>query len=181
MNWWDIIKVAASAGVLSAILNQGFAVLIQHSREKKSAAYLALRVAIILETFASECARKIRALEYDDIQGIYDAGFPLTGETLPQIAEYPDDDSWKHMPSDLASEALSFPNLIEQRRQAHSNWMDTIEAQQEGFSEKLKDIKQMYGDLGMHSMKIAYDLRKKHRLPKLASEGEMTDFFESYS
>src|SRR4051794_11613253 len=93
-GWGDLIKTIIGAGIGSALV-QVLAPFIRDYRQRKmTAAYMSMRLAVILEAFARECAELIEANK--NAQTRPDEEFPDWDVNLPELAPYPDDgDGWR--------------------------------------------------------------------------------------
>ncbi len=110
----DILKMAATTGIFTTLLNQGVGWLREtwtnRSRKKSEAMYLALRLAVILEQFVGKCVYRTWHDEGDVKEG------RELDYHLPTLACYPPDSpDWKSFHErnqKLAGQVLSFPNEI---------------------------------------------------------------------
>ena len=124
LGWWDIAKLALGAGILTAVLNHGVTWLRDRLSIKQTARYLALRVAVTLESFATECSQLVVESELS----LHSDGHAGQSRTvLPQLGEYPGDANWAALAPGLASRALSFRNEIQMAQSAISFQSDVGE------------------------------------------------------
>ena len=125
INSWDIIKLALSAGVVTALINQGINWFKEWKKEKKLierlSQYSALRITIELETFAISCADVI-----SDIDMYYDsAGHAGRKHTIiPILAEYSDDVDWKSLDICLCTRIFTLRNEIMLSQGAIDFWYE---------------------------------------------------------
>lgn len=107
---WTFWTVVLSTSIFTAILNHLVDGLRAAWKGRRSAVYLALRVAVQLENFADECADRAAHNDYHN----HGPGHATGGYvTLPEFPTYPDDaDGWRGLKVGLAARVLSLPNLV---------------------------------------------------------------------
>lgn len=117
LSWNAIIQIAGIGGIIAAIVNQVLRWWLDAftERRKRSAdtVYLAMRVVVILERFASACESHLR--ERDILQDT--VGIKGTGQ-LPRLDEYPSDVDWRYFRTNFAMWALALPARIESAQNA---------------------------------------------------------------
>jgi hypothetical protein len=122
MTWWNdptlwdwIIPATKSAvGALfgaaggTALVQGIFVIHRDHRQGKAQAAYMAMRLAVTLESYAVACCDfvgKNDVAEYD-----HERGHPDWDTTLPTLVPYPDDaEGWRAIDHDLAEKCLILP------------------------------------------------------------------------
>lgn len=107
---WAFWTVVLSTSIFTAALNHLVDSIRAARKNRRSAIYLALRVAVQLENFADECAERASFNDYHKVgNGQYTDGYV----TLPEFPAYPDDeDAWRALKVGLAARVLSLPNLM---------------------------------------------------------------------
>ena len=104
--------LAAFAGALSAPLFAFFQHSWEHKRNRRS---LAIRLAVVLEKFAEDCASNI------DDERLYLESKGLFGslcDGIPELMPYPSDADWKLLNPNLLDRVLSFePDLLSSEQQ----------------------------------------------------------------
>lgn len=107
---WAFWTVVLSTSIATAILNHLVDALRAAWKGRRSAVYLALRVAVQLENFADECADRAAHNDYHNHgHGHVTGGYV----TLPEFPTYPEDgEGWRALKVGLAARALSLPNLV---------------------------------------------------------------------
>lgn len=110
-DWALIAKTAFGAGVGSAAVQGALSIYKEYRVKENHAAYLALRVAVILEAYASACfdfvADNAIAQQRPDEQ------YPDWNSSLPTLHEYPIDvEGWRAMDRSLVARILNLPNKI---------------------------------------------------------------------
>ena len=122
MNWndltsWDWSRLISIIGPFvgafsgSAVI-QGLLPLYRERRQQKAhATYLAMRLAIILEAYASSCMNLIS--ENANREQPPDSQYPVLSWTIPELPCYPDDvDGWRAIAPILAEQCLNLRNKI---------------------------------------------------------------------
>ncbi|HEX5078202.1 MAG TPA: hypothetical protein VFV80_03560 [Geminicoccaceae bacterium] len=115
ISWSTILTVAGTTGVLTALLNHVLWGLREwwaaSSKKKDHASYLALRLAVLLESYATACSDFISENAHAE-QGPDDR-LPHWNTSLPEMPPYPeDDDGWRAIDRRLAGRVLNLPNRI---------------------------------------------------------------------
>jgi hypothetical protein len=116
-DWLSVLKAAIGAGVGTAAVQGGVALYKERTRKKENAAYLALRLAVLLEAYASECCGFY--FENSNAQHSPDEPYPAWRTHLPDLPEFPDDtEAWRAMDKRLVAKCLNFPNRVHASRNA---------------------------------------------------------------
>ncbi len=106
MTWIEFLTLAASAGLLSAAFSAGMSAIGALVRQRRHARYLALRVAVQMDSYFHECLDRIS--EIND----YNASGGHAGQqhfSVPSPPEPPTDDAgWINLSPKLSDRALSF-------------------------------------------------------------------------
>lgn len=109
----SVITIIGSTGVLSAICTHLFGMFRDWRKEekekKKAASYAALRLAVIMEAYALDCAECSA-----DVQTNHSSNgcAGMLHYPLPPIGQYPDDVDWKSLKLSYSTDLLSFPNEV---------------------------------------------------------------------
>lgn len=152
------LKIALSAGLGSAAF-QGLLALYREWNEKDHrATYLALRLAVIMESYVLSVAELY--FYNANAPEPHDQPYPEWNAQLPKIADYPEDvEGWRSLDRKLSSQCLNLPNKI-----AGSQRM--IDAHTEyGFEDDLILIlNEECANRGIEAAQIAELLRKKYNL-----------------
>jgi len=113
MDWGGLLRTVVGAGLGTAAVQALIPIFRDMYQRRRDAAYLALRLAVALESYAAACADLLN--ENDNSIGKARAYLeePDLNPRLPPPPPYPDDQNgWRAIPSDLASRCLGFPNKI---------------------------------------------------------------------
>lgn len=110
-DWSTLVKTAIGAGVGTATVQAALAIYRDHRQRKVQAAYMAMRLAVTLEAYASACSGFIATNAEAEIPD--DEEFPNWSTQLPDLPPYPDDtDGWRAIRRTLAGRCLNFRNKI---------------------------------------------------------------------
>jgi hypothetical protein len=159
----DVVQLALSTGVVTTIINQGVSYLREWQKDRKAtnrgASYTALRLSIIMESFALACANSIsqQAL-YHDSGG--SAG-SLYGK-LPMLGDFPVDAEWKALNQALAARALALPIEISGANDGIASFTEMV-----GPDDNAQFFGEQSSKVGLRAWKLALDMRKEYRLPAL--------------
>jgi hypothetical protein len=118
-----ILTLAFSTGLLTAVFNQsiGWWREAQHERRAamRAAGYLAIRIAVMLERFAIDCAEHISTQDmYRQSEGHAGASH----STLPDLPPYPDEADWKALEPELLVRVLTLRNELPLGDRAIAFW-----------------------------------------------------------
>jgi hypothetical protein len=159
-DWVDVIKVVAGGGVFTAILTVGLnwfvARLTERTKLERDARYLAIRVAVVLERFALDCA------EFIGDNRLHRESFMSAGHErveLPPLAAYPTDADWKAVPQDVLADCLSFPVEIEQSDRSIAFLWEVDPHEMPRACDKA------CAELGLRALEIAGSLRARYGFP----------------
>ena len=99
------------SGFGTAAVQGGIAIYRDRVSRGDSGAYLALRLAVMLEAYASECCdfyfSNANAIELPD------EPYPAWQVELPRVPPFPEDtDAWRAMDKRLVARCLDFPNCV---------------------------------------------------------------------
>jgi hypothetical protein len=125
----------------------------KHAENKRSATYLAARLAVILERFAIECADVVTDQEDFERAGQGRASVHCRGLSLS-----PPKQGWNTLDSALLSRVLTFPNTL----RLHKLALDSLwNVSPSDFS---KECSRDSGKLGSMAWALSRDLRARYRL-----------------
>lgn len=161
MDWSEVLKIAGTAGVSAAIVTQvlvwGRESFGTWRRKTANAAYLAIRIAVVLEGFAAICSEVVSEIRnFESSRGIVGSAT----KDLPQLAPYPvDDESWRAIDLELVEEVLSLPNKIP----ASQRGIDF--AGEVGCEDDISQRKCLEEacQLGLEALRLAKRLRKRYK------------------
>ena len=167
--WIEVLMVAASTGVIAAVVAQLLGWLIDRLKSdrlaEKEGTYLAVRLAVAFENFAIRCAEQIADNDmFRQSEG--HAGRPHG--TLPNLEGFPTQANWTNLEPKLLSRSLSLPNelLLGERMIAFSSDVDPDPSLVRSVCDA------QAGTCGYRAWKLAEDLRARYGLPEFIS----TDF-----
>jgi hypothetical protein len=156
-DWAFIGKTILGAGLGSAAV-QALAGVLRDRRERADrAGYMAMRLAVQLERFASDCADLI--LKNKEAPHPPDREFPDWDIHLPAIGDYPSDaEGWKSIDRRLAGKALDLPNRI------MGSQSIIFSVAQYSEHDLCDETTIQAGDRAAEALEIAKGLRTKHNV-----------------
>jgi hypothetical protein len=158
-DWLSIVKTAFGAGLGTAAVQGGLAVYREHTRKNENAAYLALRIAVLLEAFASECCDFY--FDNANAQQSPDEQYPDWRTVLPTPPQFPDDtEAWRAMDRSLVAKCLNFPNRV---RASQNTIASTIEYTMDDLDYILDE---QASARGVEAWEIASSLRRSYKLDR---------------
>ncbi|WP_146215605.1 hypothetical protein [Hoeflea marina] len=153
IDWLLLLQVVLGAGVGSGI----FSWWKDKQTRGREATYLALRIAVALESFEAACFER-----FSDI-GLFDSSGGNLGGTwtkVPELERYPEDpDGWRSLDFKLADRALSFPGMI-----SNSQGMINFTLDVASPIEASENCETECAELGMNAKGLATEIRKRYRL-----------------
>jgi len=154
-SWGDIFKIAVTAGLVNVLLNQGVNWYREHSSKKALAAYTAMRIAVVLESFAKACASFIQ--ENNNAQTFPDQEFPDWNISLPPLGNYPDDpEGWRALDRGLAGRALELKNNLHISQDIISGTIEYV------IEDLESELTKNAASRGLEAWNLAVELRRKH-------------------
>ncbi|MGB5086083.1 MAG: hypothetical protein WBO09_16120 [Methylocystis silviterrae] len=168
MELSTILTLSFSTGFMTAVFTQAIGWVREARHEKlaagRDARYLAIRLAVILERFAINCAENIVAQDMYRESGGH-AG--IRHSTLPDLPPYPDEADWKALEPDFLARALTFRNELPLADKAIAFWE---EIERDCIPQ---ECDQQCGKCGYIAWVLAGDMRRHYNLgafdPKQAS------------
>lgn len=162
LSWLEIAKLALSAGVATAAFNQSVSWLRDWHKDRRGrkldAQYSALRLAVILEAFALECATQLAEYDMYETSGA-NAGTLHT--TLPKLKSYPEDLDWRLLDTELAARALTLPVEISFGEQGIA-FMFEATSDPDSVAQECAEKTAVYG---LRAWKLAAALRSRYGFP----------------
>ena len=162
LSWAGIFQIALSAGIVSALINQSLTWIREARRvrraEQLDATYLALRLAVIMESFCLAC---VSVIEDNELHDSSDGQAGNNVIQLPTLLEYPNDANWISLDPELTARALAFRNEL---------WLSDVAIRTKAdvsiLEDAVFDTNRYASKDGLRAWKLACDLRKRYRLPK---------------
>jgi hypothetical protein len=170
-DWATIAKSAIGAGVGAAAV-QGFISLYRERRTTKAqASYMAMRLAVALESYAYACADFIG--KNNNASHRQDEEFPDWDVSLPELAPYPiDPDGWRAIDPTIAGRCLNLPNKIHASQGLIGS---IIEFKPEDLGDYLK---QQAAARGWEAWQLATQLRGKYGIEPADTVWNFADWLE---
>lgn len=163
MTWWNPFLWDWGA-IGNAALGAGFgaaAVTLyrDHRQTKSQASHLAVRLAVVLEAYASSCQQFIEANANADHEP--DQEFPNWKTRLPELPPYPDDvEGWRALNLKLGERCLNIRNKI---TGSQSIIRATIDVDMDALGDTLDEHA---ASRGIEAWEIAVALRSRYGLGK---------------
>jgi hypothetical protein len=158
-DWLSIWKAAVGAGIGTAAVQGAVTLYRDRSHKKEKAAYLALRLAVLLEGYASSCCD----FYFDNLNAEEppDEPYPAWQTKLPALPEFPDDtEAWRALDKKLLARCLEFPNRVRASQNA-------IESCAEYTMDELGvTLDEQASARGVEAYEIATSLRTAYRLSR---------------
>ncbi|MGY3483991.1 hypothetical protein ACVW1C_001874 [Bradyrhizobium sp. USDA 4011] len=167
-DWLSIWKAAIGAGLGTATVQGGVALYRDQTQKNEKAAYLALRLAVLFEGYASKCCD----FYFDNLNAVEppDEPYPAWRTDLPGMPDLPDDtEAWRALDKKLLARCLEFPNRVGASQNA-------IESCAEYTMDDLGvTLDEQASARGVEAYEIAALLRKIYKL------GQAEPVFDYYS
>lgn len=167
MIWSDIFLVGA-AGIFSSALTQIITYLIAKMKSQQKKRYAALRLSVILENFAIDCADRV-----SEISNAISSG-GIIGKvhfTLPDIPDYPSKINWELLSLPLIDDVLSFPREI-----AIRNGIINFVFEQDNKIDAAEACAEHCALQGVRAYNIASNFRKKNNLGEAYCTSKIWDW-----
>ena len=155
VDWSNLAQVVLGAGFGTAAVT-GLTSLYRDYRHKKSqAAYMAMRLAVVLELYAADCSDLIA--KNANAEQAPDERFPDWNVEMPALPPYPDDpEGWRAVDRKLAGRCLNLRNKIFGSQGAITS---TIEFDVDDLEDTLNEN---IAARGLEAWQLAVALRRKH-------------------
>src|SRR5216684_5703463 len=158
-DWPSILKTVIGAGLGTGAVQGGISLYKDRALRNDGAAYLALRVAVLLEAYTSECCEFY--FENANAQQPPDEPYPAWRTGLPPLADLPDDaDAWRAMDKRLTAKCLNFPNRVRASQNMISSAIEYTE------SELGLVLDEQACARGVEAWEIASSLRDTYKLER---------------
>jgi hypothetical protein len=167
VDWVPSGKTALSAlvgaGLGSAIVQGAFSLVAEWRRRTYHATYLAMRIAVLLDTFGLACSDLIgsnASAEYPP-----DDEFPYWDTKLPELPPFAEDiEGWVSLDRALASRCLQLRGQIRARQRVIDA---TLEYNMDGLEET---VAEEVAHMGLEARRLALDLQRRYRLNPAGDE-----------
>lgn len=160
IDLWQFLQLAASAGILSAVVSAGIAGVGSWFSRRRQARYLSLQLATLFERYALHCHRKFQLHEaWVSSRGAIGEEIGL----IPEVPVLPDrPDVWPLLDPELAHRAIVLPFSVSQRNQTLKDTFDVTgdEPIELAISYTLEGA--------IDALVLARDLRYRGELPQFA-------------
>jgi hypothetical protein len=163
-DWHDIAKTAIGAGLGTAIVTAIAQIVVPFFRDrrnrKRQGAYMAMRLAVALEAYASGCLTLLRTNQFEERLAAVAGQEPVPWVApLLELPPFPDDaDGWKAIDPKLAGRCLNFRNRIFESQLIIDAALN--------IDTRSREMGWHARNLALEAWDIAVDLRDKHGIPK---------------
>jgi len=159
MDLATIGAAAVSIGVATGFSNQLFSwgreVWGERTATERDARYLAIRLAVMLERFALDCAG---ALSEQDMYTSSKGSAGVAHYKLPELATYPDEADWKSLRPDLLARVLTLRTELQLSETAIAHWAEV------GDECVPTECNEQCGRCGYLAWALASELRQNYNL-----------------
>jgi hypothetical protein len=171
-----LLTFAATAGIITALLNQVFGIgrdwWIARTKRKSEAGYLALRLAALLEDYAYACANFIG--ENANAQQPPDEPYPAWNTKLPDLPSFPEEkDGWHSIDLKLAARVLDLRNHLAGSQGVIASTAEFADNELE------EELEEQAGARGQEAWTLARDLRSRYGLPPFIPVWDFTESLDS--
>jgi hypothetical protein len=171
-----MLTFAATTGIISAILTQALGVgrdwIAARTTRRALAGYHALRLAVILESYAYACVSFIT--DNYNAPEPPDHPYPAWNTTLPELPPYPDEPGgWHSIDLRLAARALDLRNRIAGRQGIINSIAEYSECDLD-FA-----LHEHAASLGQEAWILAKNLRNTHDIPEFRPPWDFTEALEA--
>ena len=157
-DWSNLASVIFGAGFGTAVAQLGVPAYRDWRNRKRQAAYMAMRLAVVLEAFASDCVGIIQ----DNSEAAREAGgdLPDYRATLPELASYPDDaEGWRVISRKLAGRCLNLRNRIKESQTGIDSTFKFADA-----DAGAEEVAKRASGRGLEAWDLAVALRREYRI-----------------
>lgn len=172
-DWATAAKTFFSAGLGTAAVQAVLPFFRDRWHRKSLATYMAMRLAVTLESYSSTCSDFI--LENEDTQKLEEeesaeenrSPSPNYDTKIPDLPPYPDDaEGWRAIDAKLANRCL---NLTQKIRQSQETINLFINAPYGDAMDDVADLLHKFAaERGLEALDLADDLRDKHNVDSSA-------------
>lgn len=157
------LAIILGSGVLSAALTQASSAYFLRRTARKSADYLTLRLALVIEAFGEACADL--ALDHDIAIGSTGYSGAQT-RYLPKLGRFPSDDpAWRDLPSEDMAAVLGLRPLLKATQRQIEFTMTEADPEDAFLHCRTEAI-----DLGIQAYTLAARMRRRMNLPTMQSK-----------
>ena len=119
-EWGRFFMMIVSAGVGSALVQSLMPIYRDRRTRRKQAAYMAMRLAVVMENFAWACANFIQ--DNHTARTPPDEEYPAWEIALPELLAYPEDaDGWRAIAPKLAGRVFGLRNKLHESKSTIRN------------------------------------------------------------
>ena len=170
-EWSRFFMMIVGAGVGSAVVQLLMPVYRDRRMRRRHAAYMAMRLAVVLENFAWACASFIQVNH--DARTPADDQHPAWEIALPVPLAYPEDvDGWRAVAPNLAARVFGLANKLNESKSAIRN---TIESNKGDLGRILDEQAAVRG---LEAWNLATELRKTYGIEPVQLEWDYPNYLK---
>jgi hypothetical protein len=168
-EWSRFFMMIAGAGVGSAVVQVLMPIYRDRRMRRKHAAYMAMRLAVMMENFAWSCANFIQ--ENHNAPTPADKKYPAWEITLPVLVDYPEDvDGWRALAPKMAARIFGMRNKLHESKSTIRNIIEFNKAEL-GWV-----LDEQAASRGLEAWRVAVDLRKTYWIEPVELEWNYPDY-----
>ncbi len=161
-----------SAGVGSALVQSLMPIYGDRRTRRKQAAYMAMRLAVVMENFAWACANFIQ--DNHNARTPPDEEYPAREIALPELLAYPEDaDGWRAIAPKLAGRVFGLRNKLYESKSTIRNIIEFNKAEL-GWV-----LDEQAASRGLEAWRMAIDLRKTYGIEPVELEWNYPDYLKT--
>jgi hypothetical protein len=162
-EWSRFFMMIVSAGVGSALVQSLMPIYRDRRTRRKQAAYMAMRLAVVMENFAWACANFIQ--DNHNARTPPEAEYPAWEIALPELLAYPEDaDGWRAIAPKLAGRVFGLRNKLHESKSTIRNIIEFNKAEL-GWV-----LDEQAASRGLEAWRMAIDLRKTYGIEAVELE-----------
>jgi hypothetical protein len=170
-EWGRFFIMMSGAGAGSAIVQVLMPIYRDRRMRRKHAAYMAMRLAVMMENFAWSCANFIQ--DNHNARTPPDEEYPAWEIALPELVDYPEDvDGWRALAPKLAGRILGLKNKLHESKSTIRNIVVFNKAEL-GWV-----LDEQAASRGLEAWRAAVNLRKAHGIEPIELEWDYPDYLQ---
>jgi hypothetical protein len=171
-EWSRFFMMIGGAGIGSALVQALMPIYRERRMRRKQAAYMAMRLAVVMENYAWACANFIQ--DNHNPRTPADAEPPARETALPELLPYPEDvDGWRAIAPKLAGRVFGLRNKLHESQSAIRNIIELNNV------ELGRVLDEKAASRGLEAWRMAVDLRKTHGIEPVELEWDYPGYLQS--
>jgi hypothetical protein len=171
-EWSRFFMMIVGAGLGSGVVQALLPIFRERRLRRKQAAYMAMRLAVVLENFAWACADLIQ--DNHNARTPDDDKYPAREIALPELLAYPEDiDGWRAIAPKLATRVFGLRNKLHETKSTLRN-ITEFNNTELGWM-----LDEQAASRGLNAWRIAVDLRRTHGIEPVEIEWDYPDYLKN--